>query len=553
MSDLQVISKEVNPMETVDMRNVGLADIMFDVGKFAQMQRVAKLLMQSGLVPESIKGKSPEEGIANVILAFSLAMEMKENPLIVMQNIYFVSGRAGWSSQYIIAKANKAGVFASKIRWRKSEGELITITHKKKVGWDKEAREAIYRVEISKQVKNLAVTAYATLLGEKEPVEVTVDLQTAELEGWTTNIKYHTMAEHMLCWRSAAMLVRRYAPEVMLGYSVVEELETIQVDQPPPPEKPRATLPSGTVKEKLAAVVSEQIKPELTVEPVVIESVQEPTTEEAVDTETKELEEAFQKASELANKLSEPAKWRVAIEHAYGMKSTERLHSLAASMALAIEQKAKIQAEAKAAPAQKQEPVHAQPQAELPPKQELKLNRLGELIKTAVDEEVLTKEEAVAFWNKHSSGADQRPIMEDIEKLITPREAKMLHEAVAGKITDFAQKKDWLALCPKLHESGWYRALPALIASGRMEKSGSGAGSKYKPVIKSVIVQPVKPEAPQESPVKAAEKALEKALEDGIVTIEKADSIQEDIDFYVSQMDEAALLGLADKLTKGTI
>jgi hypothetical protein len=49
----------------------------------------------------------------------------------------------------------------------------------------------------------------------------------AKAEGWTRNAKYQTMPEHMLRWRSATMLIRLFAPEVMLGIPAADELEDI--------------------------------------------------------------------------------------------------------------------------------------------------------------------------------------------------------------------------------------------------------------------------------------------------------------------------------------
>ncbi len=49
----------------------------------------------------------------------------------------------------------------------------------------------------------------------------------AEAAGWTKNPKYRSMPEHMLRYRSATLLIRLYAPEVMHGYSTAAELRDI--------------------------------------------------------------------------------------------------------------------------------------------------------------------------------------------------------------------------------------------------------------------------------------------------------------------------------------
>jgi hypothetical protein len=124
---------------------------------------------------------------------------MGEDPIMVMQNIYFVHGRAGWSAQYMIARTNRSGTFRGPLRWR-SEG----------VG-DK-----------------LAVTCYADLShvteGDDPRVEITVDMAMAKADGWASNEKYKTIPEHMLRWRSATWLIRLYCPEVMMGMPTADEL-----------------------------------------------------------------------------------------------------------------------------------------------------------------------------------------------------------------------------------------------------------------------------------------------------------------------------------------
>jgi pyruvate/2-oxoglutarate dehydrogenase complex dihydrolipoamide acyltransferase (E2) component len=115
-----------------------------------------------------------------------------------MQNIFIVNGRPGWYTSYMIARANKDGVFKGRITWETTgEGDA------------------------------LKVTAKAVLAETGEAISASADMKMAQAEGWTKNAKYKSMPEHMLRWRSAAMLVRLFAPEVMLGMPVVEELETV--------------------------------------------------------------------------------------------------------------------------------------------------------------------------------------------------------------------------------------------------------------------------------------------------------------------------------------
>jgi hypothetical protein len=173
---------------------VSTTDVFSDPASFEHAQRVAKVFASSNLVPPHLKGQ-----VADCLIAYQIARRLNEEPLTVFQNIYVVSGRPGWKTEYVIARANKAGVFKNRISWKPSgEGDA------------------------------LAVTASAVLADSGETISVTCDMKMARAENWTKNAKYTSMPEHMLRWRSAAMLIRLYAPEVMLGMPVIEEIETME-------------------------------------------------------------------------------------------------------------------------------------------------------------------------------------------------------------------------------------------------------------------------------------------------------------------------------------
>ena len=183
--------------------------------KFEHAQRVAKVFAESALVPSHFQNK-----LANCLIALNIADRMGEDPLTVMQNLAIVSGKPCWQTQYMIARANKSGVFSSRITWR-AEGR----------GGD------------------LAVTASAALADSGEVVSVAVSMMMAKADGWTKNAKYTTMPEHMLRWRSAAMLIRLYAPEVMLGIQSTEEVEDATQSAPrdvtPPRQVEASSRPTG--------------------------------------------------------------------------------------------------------------------------------------------------------------------------------------------------------------------------------------------------------------------------------------------------------------------
>lgn len=184
----------VATLPAVERHGVALPVDVFAPAVFDHTQRIAKVFCASALVPEHLR-----KNIADVMIALAIAKEMRESPVVVMQNIFFIGGKAGWAAQYMIARANRSGTFKERIRWRK-EG----------------AGDA------------LKVTAYARLADDSgELVEAEASMALAIAESWTRNPKYKTMPEHMLKWRSATMLIRLHCPEVMLGMPTEDELRDV--------------------------------------------------------------------------------------------------------------------------------------------------------------------------------------------------------------------------------------------------------------------------------------------------------------------------------------
>lgn len=167
--------------------------------RFSLMQRQARMFALSPLIPAALRQGSPEQAMANCYIAMSIADRMGEDRMTVMQNIHIIHGTAGFKSSYMIARASASGKFSDEIEW-----------------------------EESAPGGNLTLTAFATLAKSGRRVEMTVDMAMAKAEGWTSNKKYQTMPKVMLRYRSAAFLIRLYAPEVMLGHQTIEEVEDVR-------------------------------------------------------------------------------------------------------------------------------------------------------------------------------------------------------------------------------------------------------------------------------------------------------------------------------------
>lgn len=162
---------------------------------FEMLQRAAKLLASSTLVPKEFQNNLP-----NCVIALNMANRIGADPLLVMQNLYLVHGRPGWSSQFLIATFNQCGRFsAMRFEFSGEEGKA-----------DRTCR------------------AWATEKSTGERIQGTrITMAMAKSEGWSTKAgsKWLTMPEQMLQYRAASFLVRAFAPELSMGLKTQDELQ----------------------------------------------------------------------------------------------------------------------------------------------------------------------------------------------------------------------------------------------------------------------------------------------------------------------------------------
>lgn len=159
----------------------------------------AKVLASSDLVPEgTYKGKA-----ANCLIALDMAYRMNMSPLNVMQNLFIVKGKPGWSGQYCIAAINACGRF--------SPLEFIRLV-------DKDGNTTGYYAQ--------ATNVVTGKICESSPV--TWDMVKAE--GWydKSGSKWKTMPDQMFKYRCAAFFARTFCPEVLNGLQTVEELRDVR-------------------------------------------------------------------------------------------------------------------------------------------------------------------------------------------------------------------------------------------------------------------------------------------------------------------------------------
>jgi hypothetical protein len=247
-NQLQVATPQQQPLSAFSSENA-----------FVSVQRMAKALASSTLVPDAYRG---EANLGNCIIALELSQRIGASVMAVMQSMVPIHGKPTWSAAFLIATVNSCGRFSPmRFRWVGKEGADE---------WGCRA----YAVERE---------------GNLELVGALVTIAMAKAEGWYSKngSKWKTMPEQMLQYRAAAFWTRAYAPEIALGMHTAEEIhdtpEAQQVVKPvvmdvtPTPPEPK---PRKVKKEPEAVVVQEpapvQVEPETEPAPTAPEPVPAP-------------------------------------------------------------------------------------------------------------------------------------------------------------------------------------------------------------------------------------------------------------------------------------
>lgn len=200
---------------------------VMDEHRFAMAQRQAKALAASTLVPAQF-----QNNMANVLIAIDMAERLGASPMMVMQNLYIVHGKPGWSAQFLIATLNKSGKF-SPLRYDVR-------------GDDPDHKD--YRVR-----------AVATDRESGEACEGPwVTWKLVKAEGWDSKSgsKWKSMPDMMFRYRSAAFWVRLYSPETAMGIHTADEVDDYM-----------STSGKPAVADSNAMIRSLKATPAITVEP----------------------------------------------------------------------------------------------------------------------------------------------------------------------------------------------------------------------------------------------------------------------------------------------
>lgn len=181
--------------------------IFSDIATFENGQRIAKVLVQSNLVPAAYQNNIP-----NAMIALELANRIGISPFMVMQNLDIIKGKPTWSGAFVIAALNSCGRFTP-LRFEFFGTEKTNDWGCVAVAFDKEGNE----------LRSPKVT-----------------WKMAQEEGWINKpgSKWKTMPELMFHYRTASFFGRIYAPDILKGMHTPEEVidsvtesETIDLDR----------------------------------------------------------------------------------------------------------------------------------------------------------------------------------------------------------------------------------------------------------------------------------------------------------------------------------
>lgn len=188
---------EATELAPLDQQACMAPTMLTDTKQLNTLTKVAKMYSQSSLIPEAYRG-SP----ADCFVACEMANRMGVSPMMVLQNMYVVKGRPGWSGQACIAIINGTGLFSPlDFEWVGTPG-----------------------------TDDYGCYATATRKSDgKQLIGSTITMGLVKSEGWLdkNGSKWKTMPQQMFKYRAAAFFARIYCPNALMGFQTVEELQDI--------------------------------------------------------------------------------------------------------------------------------------------------------------------------------------------------------------------------------------------------------------------------------------------------------------------------------------
>ena len=191
--------------------NVSNSVNLFAFTNIDRAWKFASLLSESAIIPDTFR-KNP----ASCLIALDMANRMHRNPMEVMQAMYIVHGKPGFSSSFLISLINSCGLF-ERLRFE-------------------------YVGEPGKESRGCRAWTIEKKTGEKL-IGPLITLRMAKDEKWfSNNKKWDNMPDVMLSYRAASFFSRAYCPDLTGGFHSSDELSDFQDDF-------KTEFPTGSVEE----------------------------------------------------------------------------------------------------------------------------------------------------------------------------------------------------------------------------------------------------------------------------------------------------------------
>ena len=166
---------------------------------FAFVQRKAQAFIKSSILPANFKN------IGDVIILDEMSRDLGVSMIMLAQQLFIVHGKSGMSGQLVLALLNKADKFDRPLMFEERESP-----------W--------------------GVRAYS-FIGEDRLNGEWIDDQLISANGWGSNPKWKTMKGQMAKYRAGTWFARVYAPEILMGFQEVEEINDVYIQDNDKPVK----------------------------------------------------------------------------------------------------------------------------------------------------------------------------------------------------------------------------------------------------------------------------------------------------------------------------
>ena len=198
---------------------------------FELMQRKGKLLASCTMIPDNLKNNVPD-----CIIVTEMSERLNVDPYLIARQMYMVHGKPAFESKFMVGLLNSSGKLRGTLKYQKTGKPGTDSQGCYAYGIDAETGETV------------------------EGPEITVAMAKAEQWYDRKGSKWKTMADLMLMYRAASFFINTNYPEIMQGFSTVEEIkdtprevegEVISKKRPDPtPQKETIDYETGEIIEQ---------------------------------------------------------------------------------------------------------------------------------------------------------------------------------------------------------------------------------------------------------------------------------------------------------------